>query len=230
MASSRATATPRCCVRRGAPGRLRGRVPPRLRSTSCAMRWRFPPSPLPGEVRRRIELEGEVRDVDLVVLPAAVGMWPCHGHPGGRWRTGTRSMRPITGPRSPWRCKYVQLNLSDVESGRRGDGRVRCAAPLRRSGGRAIPVHGAAPCPHILVEAGEDLAAARTRAEALAARAQARRGFLHARPAELGRPWIEGAGRRPRLGDPRELRRSVRGALFAMGEGESRGPVQTQFG
>jgi peptidyl-prolyl cis-trans isomerase D len=51
---------------------------------------------LPGELRRRVELEGEVRDLDLVVLPAAV---PLRKSP-----TGTARTRPVTGLWSRSHC------------------------------------------------------------------------------------------------------------------------------
>ena len=183
---------------------------------------------LPGEVRRRIELEGEVRDVDLVVLPAAryVAGVTVTPEEVADWyqkhEADYRSAESVA-------LQYVQLNLSDVESGvevtdealRRHYDEVAAERFQSTERRRAR---------HILVEAGEDLAAARTRAEALAARAQAGEDF-----STLAQQNSDDPGSKAQGGDLGWATREsfvapFADALFAMEKGEIRGPVQTQFG
>ncbi len=95
--------------------------------------------------------------------------------------------------------QYLKLNLADMaasvqvteEALRKyyEENAARNATPERR---RAR---------HILIERGSDDAAAKKKAEAILARAKARRGLRQAGPRELRRPRLEGCRRRTRLGD-----------------------------
>ena len=183
---------------------------------------------LPGEVRRRIELEGEVRDVDLVVLPAAqfaagvsvtaeeVADWY------QKHEADYRSEESVA-------LQYVQLNLSDVESGvevtdeaLRGHYDEVAAERFQSTERRRAR--------HILVEAGADEAAARTRAEALAERARAGEDFSTLAAQSSDDPGSKGQGGDLGWANRESFVGPFADALFAMEKGEIRGPVQTQFG
>jgi peptidyl-prolyl cis-trans isomerase D len=183
---------------------------------------------LPGELRRRIELEGEVRDLDMVVLPAAqfassasvtpeeVADW--YRQHEADYRT-TESVA----------LQYVQLSLADVEKGievteealRKYYDEVaadRFQSPERR---RAR---------HILIEAGTDDAAAKARAEALAERARAGEDFAALAAQNSDDPGSKGQGGDLGWATRESFVAPFADALFSMEKGEIRGPVQTQFG
>jgi len=183
---------------------------------------------LPGEVRRRIELEGEVRDVDLVVLPAAqfaagVGVTPDEV---AAWyeknQADYRTEESVA-------LQYVQLSLSDVESGievteealRRHYDEVAAERFQSTERRRAR---------HILVEAGADDAAARARAEALAERARAGEDFSALAAQNSDDPGSKGQGGDLGWATRESFVGPFADALFGMEKGEIRGPVQTQFG
>jgi peptidyl-prolyl cis-trans isomerase D len=183
---------------------------------------------LPGEVRRRIELEGEVRDVDLVVLPAAqfaagVAVTP---EEVADWyqkhEADYRSEESVA-------LQYLQLNLSDVESSvevteealRRHYDEVAAERFQSTERRRAR---------HILVEAGADKDAARSRAEALAERARAGEDFSALAAQNSDDPGSKGQGGDLGWATRESFVAPFADALFAMQMGEIRGPVETQFG
>jgi peptidyl-prolyl cis-trans isomerase D len=183
---------------------------------------------LPGEVRRRIELEGEVRDVDLVVVPAAqfaagVSVTPDEV---AAWyeknQTDYRTVESVA-------LQYVQLSLSDVESGvevteealRRHYEEVAAERFQSTERRRAR---------HILVEAGTDDAAARARAESLAERARAGEDFATLAAQNSDDPGSKGQGGDLGWATRESFVAPFADALFGMEKGEIRGPVQTQFG
>ena len=183
---------------------------------------------LPSEVRRRVELTGEVRDVDLLVLPAdrfLAGVTLTPGQVEAWYRDHEADYRS---PESV-ALEYVRLGLDDVAAGvevtedalRRHYDEVaaeRYVSPERR---RAR---------HILVESGTDDAAAKARAEQLLARARAGEDF-----ATLASQNSDDPGSKAQGGDLGWATREsfvapFADALFTMEKGEIRGPVKTQFG
>ena len=183
---------------------------------------------LPSEVRRRVELTGEVRDVDLLVLPAdrfLAGVTLTPGQVEAWYRDHEADYRS---PESV-ALQYVRLGLDDVAAGvevtedalRRHYDEVaaeRYVSPERR---RAR---------HILVESGTDDAAAKARAEQLLARARAGEDF-----ATLASQNSDDPGSKAQGGDLGWATRDsfvapFADALFSMNPGEIRGPVKTQFG
>ena len=183
---------------------------------------------LPGELRRRIELEGELRDVEYAVLPAAgfaagaevtpeqVAAW--YEANAGTFRT----------PESV-DLQYVRLDLADVEAG------VEVTEDaLREFYAQVAPERYVSTerrrARHILIEAGTDDAAARAKAEQLATRARSGEDF-----AALASQNSDDPGSKSQGGDLGWATREsfvapFAEALFAMAPGEIRGPVQTQFG
>ena len=183
---------------------------------------------LPSEVRRRVELTGEVRDVDLLVLPAdrfLAGVTLTPGQVEAWYRDHEADYRSAESVA----LQYVRLGLDDVAAGvevtedalRRHYDEVaaeRYVSPERR---RAR---------HILVESGTDDAAAKARAEQLLARARAGEDF-----ATLASQNSDDPGSKAQGGDLGWATREsfvapFADALFTMEKGEIRGPVKTQFG
>ena len=182
----------------------------------------------PGELRRRVALEAESRDVEYAVIPAAayaatVAVAPAdvsayyEKHKAGFMTPETVSLQ------------YVEINLAQTaagvqvtDEGLRGYyeqvAAERFVDPERR--------HGS----HILVESGSDDAAALKKAEQLAARAKAGEDF-----AKLARENSDDPGSKSAGGDLGWATREAyvapfAEALFGMQKGEIRGPVKTQFG
>jgi peptidyl-prolyl cis-trans isomerase D len=179
----------------------------------------------PSEIERRLELLGEQREVDYAVVPAA----------GDAIEVGDEEIEKLY-TENPGRymtpesvdLAYVELTLDDVaqEVEVTDDGlrayyeqvRERYVAPERR---RAR---------HILIESGDDDAAALEKAEDVAARVRAGEDF-----AALAGSASQDPGSAEKGGD---LGWATRGmfvgafedALFGMAVGDIAGPVKTQFG
>jgi peptidyl-prolyl cis-trans isomerase D len=183
---------------------------------------------LPGEMRRRIELEGEVRDVDLAVVPAttyAAGVTVTPEAVEAWYRDHQSSFQtPETVA-----LQYVELTLSEVAAGvavtdealRQFYDQVsgeRYATAERRRGR------------HILVESGSDDAAALAKAENLLARARAGEDFAALAAQDSDDPGSKGQGGDLGWATRESFVAPFSEALFGMAPGEIRGPVKTQFG
>jgi peptidyl-prolyl cis-trans isomerase D len=182
----------------------------------------------PAELKRRAELEGEQRDVDFVVVPAS-GFEPATAPSAEeveRWFAANKS-RFVT-PETV-SLQYLELTLDSVAAGV-----AVTEEALRRHYEEIAPERfvdaeqrrGS----HILVEGGDDDAAARARAESLLERTKGGADF-----AALARENSDDIGSKAQGGD---LGWSVKEAyeapfaeaLFSMQKGEIRGPVKTRFG
>jgi peptidyl-prolyl cis-trans isomerase D len=182
----------------------------------------------PGEVRRRVELEGESREVDYVTIPAAKFAGQAVVTPADvlamyeKNKASYRTEETVS-------LQYLQLKLSDVAA----------AVSVTEEGLREYYEQVAAErfqeperrrARHILIESGTDDAAARKKAEDVFAQAKAGGDF-----AKLAAQYSDDPGSKAQGG---ELGWSTResfvkpfaDALFAMQAGEIRGPVKTQFG
>jgi len=182
----------------------------------------------PAELERRAELEGEQRDVDFVVIPASA-FEPAEGPTGAdmeRWFEANES-RFVT-PETVT-LQYVELTLDSVAAGV-----AVSEEALRRHYEEIAPERfvdaeqrrGS----HILVESGDDEAAARARAESLLEQARSGADF-----SALARENSDDIGSKAQGGDLGWSTREVyetpfAEALFAMQKGEIRGPVKTRFG
>ena len=183
----------------------------------------------PGEVKRRIELEGETRADRLrdssrgEVRRAGGGQlrrtcWPC-----------TRRTRPSYRTEETVSLQYVQLKLADVAAG----------VPVTEEGLRqyyeqVAPERFQDPerrrARHILIESGTDDAAAKKKADDVFAQAKAGADF-----AKLAAQYSDDPGSKAQGGElgwaTREsFVKPFADALFAMQAGEVQGPVKTQFG
>ena len=183
---------------------------------------------LPGELRRRVELEGEVRDLDLVVLPAAqfATSATVTAEEIADWyrknEAGYRTVESVA-------LQYVQLKLSDVEQG------IEVTEDALRAyyeevAAERFQTTERRRARHILVEAGTDDAAARSRAEALAERARAGEDFSALAAQNSDDPGSKGQGGDLGWSTRESFVAPFADALFGMEKGEIRGPVQTQFG
>jgi len=183
---------------------------------------------LPGEVRRRVELEGEVRDVDLVVLPAAdyaegVSVAP---EDVDAWYQKNQAEYRTEESVS---LQYVQLDLADVAAAIAVDEAALHTYYDEVAAERYVSAERRR-ARHILVESGSDDAAARARAETLVERARAGEDF-----SELAAQNSDDPGSKAQGGDLGWATREsfvapFADALFAMEKGEIRGPIKTQFG
>lgn len=183
---------------------------------------------LPGELQRRIELEGEVRDLDLVVLPAAQFADATSVTPeevADWYRKNEADYRTTESVA----LQFVQLSLADVEQ----DIEVTEEA-LRRYyeevAAERFQSTERRRARHILVEAGADDSAARARAEALAERARAGEDFSALAAQNSDDPGSKGQGGDLGWATRENFVAPFADALFGMAKGEVRGPVQTQFG
>ena len=181
----------------------------------------------PGELQRRVRLEGETREITYAVVPAAA-------HASAGAVTPEQVAAHYEANESQYMTQesvslqYLRLDLAEVAAGvqvtedalRRyyEENAARNETPERRKAS------------HILIESGGDDAAAKKKAEALLARAKAGEDF-----AALARENSDDPGSKAAGGDlgwsTREAYvKEFADALFTMSEGEIRGPVRTQFG
>jgi peptidyl-prolyl cis-trans isomerase D len=183
---------------------------------------------LPGELRRRIELEGETRDVQMLLLPAAAfaaGVAVTEAQVAARYeqrKTDYRTPESVN-------LQYVQVNLSDVAAG----------VEVNEQGLREFYDQVAADryatterrrARHILIEAGDDDAAALAKAEKLAAEARGGADFAALASQNSDDPGSKGQGGDLGWATRDSFVAPFAEALFAMNVDEVRGPVKTQFG
>jgi peptidyl-prolyl cis-trans isomerase D len=182
----------------------------------------------PGEVKRRIELQGETREIDYVTIPAAKFAGQAVVTPADvlalyeKNKASYKTEETVS-------LQYLQLKLADVAA----------AVPVTEEGLReyyeqVAPERFQDPerrrARHILIESGTDDAAAKKKADDVFAQAKAGGDF-----AKLAAQYSDDPGSKAQGG---ELGWSTReafvkpfaDAVFAMQVGEVRGPVKTQFG
>jgi peptidyl-prolyl cis-trans isomerase D len=182
----------------------------------------------PGEIRRRIELEGETRDIDYVTLPAAKFAAQATVSPADVTayydKNKSRFMTPETVS-----LQYLQLNLADVAASLPATDEAlkqyydqvaaeRFVDPERR---RAR---------HILIDSSKDDAAARKKAEDVYKRARAGEDFGKLAEQNSDDPGSKAQGGELGWATREAYVQPFAEALFAMQQGEIRGPVKTQFG
>ena len=181
-----------------------------------------------GEVRRRLALQGESRDVEFAVLPAAafadgVSVTPAEAEAYYNQHK-TDFMTPETVS-----LQYLELDAADVAAAVQvTDANLRSYYDQVAADRYTDPErrHGF----HILIEPGSDDAAALKKAQDIAARAKAGEDF-----GKLAREFSADIGSKDKGGDLDWGTRDAyvgpfADALFSMQKGEIRGPVKTQFG
>jgi peptidyl-prolyl cis-trans isomerase D len=182
----------------------------------------------PGEVRRRIELEGETRDVDYVTVPAAKFAGQAVVNPADVAASYEKNKSSYMTPETV-SLQYLQLKLADVASG----------VPVTEEGLRqyyeqVAPERFQDPerrrARHILIESGGDDAAAKKKADDVYAQAKAGGDFAALAAQYSDDPGSKGQGGELGWSTRESFVKPFADALFAMQAGEVRGPVKTQFG
>ena len=182
----------------------------------------------PGELRHRVELQGETRDVAYAVVPAASFAAQVQVTPADIMAYYDKNKSQFLSQETV-ALQYLKLDLADIAAGVQvteeglkkyyeDTAAARNAVPERRKAA------------HILIETGGDDAAARKKAEAILARARAGEDF-----AKLAQDNSDDPGSKAAGGDlgwaPKEAYvQPFSEALFAMKKGEISGLVKTQFG
>ncbi|MDH4311550.1 MAG: SurA N-terminal domain-containing protein [Gammaproteobacteria bacterium] len=182
----------------------------------------------PGELRRRVELQGEMRDAAYAVVPAAGFAAQVQVTPAeitayyDKNKSQFMSQEKVA-------LQYLQLNLADIAAGVQvTEDALKKYYDETAAERNAVPERRKAA--HILIETGSDDAAASKKADAILARAKAGEDFAKLAQENSDDPGSKAAG-----GDlgwaPKEAYvQPFSEALFAMKKGEIRGPVKTQFG
>jgi len=183
---------------------------------------------LPGELNRRIALEGETRDVEYAVLTAAGFAAGAEVTPEQVAAWYEKNAANLRTPESV-DLQYVRLDLADVEAS------VEVTEDaLREFYAQVAPERYVSTerrrARHILVEAGAEDAAAREKAEQLATRAKGGEDFATLATENSDDPGSKGQGGDLGWATRESFVAPFSEALFAMAPGEVRGPVQTQFG
>ena len=182
----------------------------------------------PSELRRRVELQGETRDVAYAVVPAAAftaGAQPTQQEVAAYYAKNKAQFMS----QETVALQYLKLDMADVASTVQvTDEALRKYYDETAADRNAVPERRKAA--HILIEAGTDDAAAKKKAEAVLARAKAGEDF-----AKLAQENSDDLGSKPAGGElgwaPREAYvKEFSDALFAMNKGDIVGPVKTQFG
>ncbi len=183
---------------------------------------------LPGEFERRVQVLGETRDVQMLLLPVA-------SHAAGVTVTDEQVAQRYEERKADFQTpetvnlQYVRLDLADVAA----------QVQVTEDGLRAFYDQVAAEryttserrrARHILVESGSDDAAAKAKADKLAAEAKGGADFAALAAANSDDPGSKGQGGDLGWATRDSFVAPFADALFAMNAGEIRGPVKTQFG
>jgi peptidyl-prolyl cis-trans isomerase D len=183
---------------------------------------------LPSDIKRRVELEGETREMAYAVLPAANFAAQVSVSPADVASYFEKNQREFTTTETA-ALQYLKLDLASIaaevevteEALRKyydETASARYGTPERR---RAS---------HILIESGTDDAAARQEAEQLAARIKAGEDFAQLAAEHSDDPGSKAAGGDLGWATREAYVPAFADALFGMQAGEVEGPVKTQFG
>jgi peptidyl-prolyl cis-trans isomerase D len=182
----------------------------------------------PAELRHRVELQGETRDVAYAVVPAAGYAAQVQVAPTEITAYYDKNKSQFMSQETV-ALQYLKLDLAEIAAGVQvTEDALKKYYEETAAERNAVPERRKAA--HILIESGSDDAAAGKKAEAILARARAGEDF-----AKLAQENSDDPGSRTAGGDlgwaPKEAYvQPFSDALFAMSKGEIRGPVKTQFG
>jgi peptidyl-prolyl cis-trans isomerase D len=182
----------------------------------------------PSELRRRIELEGETRDIDYVTVPAAQYAAGAALNPADVTAFYDKNKAAFMTPETV-SLQYLQLKLADVAASV-----AVTDAALRELYEQVAPERYLDPerrrARHILIESGKDDAAAKKKAEQVYASAKAGADFAKLAEQNSDDPGSKAQGGELGWATRETYVQPFAEALFAMQKGEVRGPVKTQFG
>ncbi len=180
----------------------------------------------PGELQRRIRLEGETREIAYALVPAAryaaVAVTP---EQIAAYYDKNKSQYMTD---ESVALQYLRLDLADVASGVQVDEDALRTYYEENAARNATPERRKAS--HILIESGSDDTAAKKKAEALLARAKAGEDFARLARENSDDPGSKAAGGELGWSTREAYVKEFADALFSMQKGEIRGPVRTQFG
>ncbi len=166
----------------------------------------------PGELRHRVELQGETRDVAYAVVPAAGYAAQVQVAPAEITAYYDKNKSQFMSQETV-ALQYLKLDLADIAAGVQvTEEALKKYYDETAAERNAVPERRKAA--HILIESGSDDAAASKKAEAILARAKAGEDFAKLAQENLGRPGFEGppaatsAGRRRKRTCSRSRRRS----------------------
>ena len=182
----------------------------------------------PAELQRRVELEGETREIAYAVVPAARFASEVNVTPEQVAAYYDKHKSEFMTPETV-ALQYLKLDLPGIaaqvqvtEDALRKyydeNAASRYATPERR---RAS---------HILIETGSDDGAAKKKAEGIADRARGGEDFAKLAQENSDDPGSKSAGGDLGWSTREAYVPAFADALFAMKQGEIRGPVKTQFG
>ena len=183
---------------------------------------------LPGEVRRRIELQGETRDVDLAILPAERYAAAVTVAPQDVEAWYQKHQADYQTPETV-ALQYLQLDLADVAAGIEVTDEALRGYYDQVAAERYVTTERRR-ARHILIESGADDAAARAEADKLVERVRAGEDFAVLAAASSDDPGSKAQGGDLGWATRESFVGPFADALFAMQKGEIRGPVKTQFG
>jgi peptidyl-prolyl cis-trans isomerase D len=183
---------------------------------------------LPSEIRRRVELMDETRDVQLVVVPAEqfAGSITLAQDDVADWYQ--KNQEEFRTPESV-SLQFVQLTLADVAASIEVTEDELHAYYDQVAGERYVTAERRR-ARHILVETGPDDAAALAKAESLAKRARDGEDFATLAEQNSDDPGSKNQGGELGWATRESFVAPFADALFSMQVGEIRGPVKTQFG
>jgi peptidyl-prolyl cis-trans isomerase D len=183
----------------------------------------------PAELQRRIELQGETRDIAYAVVPAA--RFTSQSQPTSEEIAAhyDKNKSQFMSPESA-SVQYLKLDLADLAAGVQvTDETLKKYFDETAAERDAVPERRKAS--HILVESGSDDAAAKTKADALLARARSGEDFAKLARENSDDPGSKGAGGDLGWASKEAYVAEFADALFAIeNKGDIVGPVRTQFG
>jgi peptidyl-prolyl cis-trans isomerase D len=183
---------------------------------------------LPGELRRRVEIGNEARDVQMVLVPL-------EGYLAGASVTEEQVAQRYEERKADFlspekaNLQFLELNLGSIAAG------VEVTEPKLREFYDQVAVERYTTTErrrarHILVESGKDDAAALAKAGKLADEARAGADFAVLATKNSDDPGSKGQGGDLGWATRESFVGPFADALFAMQPGEIKGPVKTQFG
>jgi peptidyl-prolyl cis-trans isomerase D len=183
---------------------------------------------LPGEIKRRVALQGETRETQMLLLPAAnyaAGVTVTPEQVAARYE---RDKGKFLTQESA-NVQYLQLNLADVAATVQVTDEALRAFYDQVAAERYTTTERRQ-ARHILIETGSDEAAAKARAEKLATEAKAGADFAALASQNSDDPGSKGQGGDLGWATRDSFVAPFADALFAMQPGQVSDPVKTQFG
>ena len=171
----------------------------------------------PAELRHRVELQGETRDVAYAVVPAAGFAAQVQVAPTEITAYYDKNKSQFMSQETV-ALQYLKLDLAEIAAGVQvTEEALKKYYDETAAERNAVPERRKAA--HILIESGSDDAAARQEGRSHPGPRQGGRGFRQAGAGKLGRPGFEDRRWRPRLGAQGSVRAAVLGGALRHEQG-----------